>query len=56
MLYDSQALIGAIEAILGKKGDAMTLSRSRRNTVDANWLPLLQEARMNARIEALLTP
>ncbi|KAJ9604254.1 hypothetical protein H2200_011088 [Cladophialophora chaetospira] len=39
MLYDSQALIGAIEAILGRKGDAMTLSRSRRNTVDSNGLP-----------------
>lgn len=38
MLYDSQALIGAIEAILGRRGDAMT-SRSRRNTVDSNWLP-----------------
>ncbi|KIX08537.1 uncharacterized protein Z518_03193 [Rhinocladiella mackenziei CBS 650.93] len=35
MLYDAQALIGAIEAILGKKGDAMALSRSRRNTLDA---------------------
>lgn len=34
MLYDSQALVGAIEAILGKKGDAMTTSRSRRNTLD----------------------
>jgi 2-phospho-L-lactate transferase/gluconeogenesis factor (CofD/UPF0052 family) len=36
MLYDSQALIGAIEAILGRKGDAMTTSRSRRNTLDAS--------------------
>jgi len=35
MQYDPQALIGAIEAILGKKGDAMALSRSRRNTMDA---------------------
>ena len=35
MLYDRQALIGAIEAILGKKGDAMMGSRSRRNTLDA---------------------
>lgn len=35
MLYDSRALIGAIEAILGRKGDAMALSRSRRNTMDA---------------------
>ncbi|EXJ84210.1 hypothetical protein A1O3_04877 [Capronia epimyces CBS 606.96] len=34
MLYDPQALVGAIEAILGKKGDAMVLSRSRRNTYD----------------------
>ncbi|EXJ78476.1 hypothetical protein A1O1_08876 [Capronia coronata CBS 617.96] len=34
MLYDPQALIGAIEAILGKKGDAMALTRSRRNTYD----------------------
>lgn len=34
MLYDSQALVGAIEAIMGKKGDAMTLSRSRRNTLE----------------------
>jgi 2-phospho-L-lactate transferase/gluconeogenesis factor (CofD/UPF0052 family) len=35
MLYDPQALIGALEAILGKKGDAMLLSRSRRNTMEA---------------------
>ncbi|KAK4941126.1 hypothetical protein LTR10_018926 [Elasticomyces elasticus] len=35
MLYDSQALIGAIEAVLGKKGDAMLLSRSRRNTIES---------------------
>jgi 2-phospho-L-lactate transferase/gluconeogenesis factor (CofD/UPF0052 family) len=48
MLYDSQALIGAIEAILGKKGDAMTLSKSRRNTVDSNGFPQMQEARANA--------
>ncbi|OCT45146.1 hypothetical protein CLCR_05739 [Cladophialophora carrionii] len=48
MLYDSQALIGAIEAILGKKGDAMTLSKSRRNTVDSNGFPQVQEAKVNA--------
>ncbi len=35
MLYDRNALIGAIEAILGKKGDAMTSAKSRRNTLDA---------------------
>ena len=35
MRYDSQALVGAIEAILGKKGDAFALSKSRRNTLDA---------------------
>jgi 2-phospho-L-lactate transferase/gluconeogenesis factor (CofD/UPF0052 family) len=35
MLYDRNALIGAIEAILGRKGDAMMNSRSRRNTLDA---------------------
>lgn len=35
MFYDPKALIGAIEAILGKKGDAMAVSRSRRNTLDA---------------------
>ncbi|KIW64711.1 hypothetical protein PV04_09626 [Phialophora macrospora] len=52
MLYDSQALIGAIEAILGKKGDAMTLSKSRRNTVDSNGFPQMQEA----RVSALTTP
>lgn len=34
MQYDPQALIGAVEAILGKKGDAMLLARSRRNTYD----------------------
>jgi 2-phospho-L-lactate transferase/gluconeogenesis factor (CofD/UPF0052 family) len=34
MMYDPQALTGAIEAILGKKGDAMAMSRSRRNTLD----------------------
>ncbi|KIV93215.1 hypothetical protein PV10_04450 [Exophiala mesophila] len=34
VFYDHQALVGAIEAILGKKGDAMVLSRSRRNTLD----------------------
>jgi len=44
MLYDSQALVGAIEAILGKKGDAMTTSRSRRNTLDHSTKssPILQ--------------
>ena len=35
MLYDRNALIGAIEAILGRKGDAMMNSRSRRNTLDS---------------------
>ena len=35
LAYDPQALIGAIETILGKKGDAMTGGRSRRNTLDA---------------------
>ena len=35
MLYDRNALIGAIEAILGRKGDAMMNARSRRNTLDA---------------------
>ena len=35
MLYDRNALIGAIEAILGKKGDAMMNARSRRYTLDA---------------------
>ncbi|RMZ87172.1 hypothetical protein DV736_g5603, partial [Chaetothyriales sp. CBS 134916] len=34
MSYDGQALIGAIQAILGKKGEAMSASRSRRNTFD----------------------
>jgi 2-phospho-L-lactate transferase CofD len=35
MRYDNQALIGAIQAILGKKGDAMTANgRSRRFTLD----------------------
>ncbi|RMZ84698.1 hypothetical protein DV737_g967, partial [Chaetothyriales sp. CBS 132003] len=34
MSYDGQALIGAIQAILGKKGEAMSTSRSRRNTFD----------------------
>jgi 2-phospho-L-lactate transferase/gluconeogenesis factor (CofD/UPF0052 family) len=48
MLYDSQALVGAIEAILGKKGDAMSLSRSRRNTVDAEgWQETIPGIRMN---------
>lgn len=32
MQYDGQALTGAIETILGRKGDAFVLSRSRRNT------------------------
>jgi 2-phospho-L-lactate transferase/gluconeogenesis factor (CofD/UPF0052 family) len=40
MLYDGQALVGAIEAILGKRGDAMSSARSRRNTLDSNWLPI----------------
>ena len=35
MLYDGQALIGAIEAVLGRKGDAMMTSRSRRNTLES---------------------
>jgi 2-phospho-L-lactate transferase/gluconeogenesis factor (CofD/UPF0052 family) len=35
MRYDDNALIGAIETILGKKGDAMTTMKSRRNTLDA---------------------
>ena len=56
MRYDPHALIGAIEAILGRKGDAMTLSRSRRNTVDANGLPQLQEGRATARSDVLLIP
>ncbi|RMD42663.1 hypothetical protein DV735_g2440, partial [Chaetothyriales sp. CBS 134920] len=34
MHYDAQALIGAIQAILGRKGEAMMASRSRRNTFD----------------------
>ncbi len=34
MRYDDNALIGAIETILGKKGDAMTTMKSRRNTLD----------------------
>lgn len=34
MRYDGQALVGAIEAILGKKGDAVVGSRSRRNTLE----------------------
>jgi 2-phospho-L-lactate transferase/gluconeogenesis factor (CofD/UPF0052 family) len=39
MLYDSQALIGAIEAILGRRGDAMKTSPSRRNTLDNTIKP-----------------
>jgi 2-phospho-L-lactate transferase/gluconeogenesis factor (CofD/UPF0052 family) len=35
MRYDGQALTGAIETILGRKGDAVFLSKSRRNTLDA---------------------
>lgn len=35
MRYDDNALIGAIETILGKKGEAMTTTKSRRNTLDA---------------------
>lgn len=34
MRYDNNALIGAIETILGKKGDAMATMKSRRNTLD----------------------
>jgi 2-phospho-L-lactate transferase/gluconeogenesis factor (CofD/UPF0052 family) len=34
MRYDDQALAGAIETILGRKGDAVILSKSRRNTMD----------------------
>lgn len=35
MIYDRQALVGAIEAILGRKGEAMSASRSRRNTMES---------------------
>ena len=35
MKYDGPALIGAIEAILGRRGDSVASSRSRRNTLDA---------------------
>lgn len=35
MKYDSQALIGAVEAILGKKGDAVVGTKSRRNTLES---------------------
>ena len=35
MRYDALALTGAIETILGRKGDAVFLSKSRRNTFDA---------------------
>ncbi|KAL9618059.1 MAG: hypothetical protein Q9160_007188 [Pyrenula sp. 1 TL-2023] len=34
MKYDSQALIGALETILGKKGDAVVGTKSRRNTLE----------------------
>jgi uncharacterized membrane protein len=34
MEYDGPALTGAIETILGRKGDAVFLSKSRRNTID----------------------
>ena len=34
MRYDENALIGAIETILGKKGDAMAALKSRRNTLE----------------------
>ncbi|KAL9106138.1 MAG: hypothetical protein Q9227_008786 [Pyrenula ochraceoflavens] len=35
MKYDGPALIGAIEAILGRKGDSVFGAKSRRNTLDA---------------------
>ena len=35
MRYDDNALIGAIETILGKKGDAMAMLKSRRNTLES---------------------
>lgn len=35
MRHDGQALTGAIETILGRKGDAFVVSKSRRNTLDA---------------------
>jgi 2-phospho-L-lactate transferase/gluconeogenesis factor (CofD/UPF0052 family) len=34
MRYDDNALVGAIETILGKKGDAMAMLKSRRNTLE----------------------
>lgn len=34
MRYDGQALTGAMEAILGKKGDAIVGPKSRRNTLE----------------------
>lgn len=34
MRYDGIALAGAIETILGRKGDAMSTSKSRRNTLE----------------------
>ena len=42
MTYDAKALKGAIEAILGRKGDAVAVARSRRNTMEEpNTLQLL---------------
>jgi hypothetical protein len=35
MRYDGQGLTGTIETILGRKGDAFVVSKSRRNTLDA---------------------
>jgi hypothetical protein len=35
MRYDGQGLTGTIETILGRKGDAFVMSKSRRNTLDA---------------------
>lgn len=35
MRYDGPALTGALETIIGRKGDAIALSKSRRNTLDA---------------------
>lgn len=34
MRYDGPALTGALETIIGRKGDAIALSKSRRNTFD----------------------
>jgi hypothetical protein len=35
MRYDGQGLTGTIETILGRKGDAFVVSKSRRNTLDS---------------------